>query len=56
MSLTDGWFFVQAGLITSFVDDSSVELGLAWAEGGADSEFGNVPAHLAGTLTVRVFF
>lgn len=56
VSLTDGSFFTQAGIITSFVDDSTVELGVNWAEGGRDTEFGNVPAHLSGTLTVRVFF
>jgi hypothetical protein len=56
VNLTDLSLFTQAGIITSFVEDSTVELGLNWAEGGADTEFGNVPSHLSGTLTVRVFF
>jgi hypothetical protein len=56
VNLTDRSFFAQAGITTSFVDDSSVELGVDWAEGGADTEFGNTPARVAGTLTVRVFF
>ena len=56
VSLTDRSFFAQAGLITSFVEDSTVELGVNWANGAARTEFGEVPAYLAGTLTVRVFF
>ena len=56
VSLTDLSFFVQAGVVTSFVDDSNVELGLGWAGGGSRTEFGNSPAGLSATLTVRVFF
>jgi len=56
VNLTDSSFFTQAGIITTFVDDSSVELAVNWAEGGANTEFGNAPARLSGTLTVRVFF
>lgn len=56
MSLTDLSFFLQAGITTSFVEDSSVELGMSWAQGGNGTEFGNSPARLSGTLTVRVFF
>ena len=56
VSLTDSSFFLQAGITTSFVVDSSVELGVAWAQGGTGTEFGNSPASLSGTLTVRVYF
>jgi hypothetical protein len=56
VSLTDQSFFLQAGVITSFVVDSTVELGVSWADGPARTEFGEVPAYLSGTLTVRVFF
>jgi hypothetical protein len=38
------------------VKDSSAELSAAWAHGGAETEFGNAPAGLIATLTVRVFF
>jgi hypothetical protein len=56
LSLTDLSFFVQAGIITSFVPDSNVELGLIWAQGGSRTEFGNSPPGVSGSLTVRVFF
>ncbi|HET6450016.1 MAG TPA: hypothetical protein VFI08_01845 [Spirochaetia bacterium] len=56
VNLTDGSFFTQAGITTAFVDNSSVELAVNWAEGQSDTEFGNVPARVAGTLTVRVYF
>jgi hypothetical protein len=56
LSLTDLSFFVQAALITTFVTDSSVELGLTWASGGGGTEFGNSPTAISGSLTVRVYF
>jgi len=56
VSLTDQSFFLQAGVITSFVEDSTVELGVNWAKGAPHTEFAEVPAFLSGTLTVRVFF
>jgi hypothetical protein len=56
LSLTDLSFFVQAAVVTTFVRDSSVELGLGWAGGGSRTEFGNAPTALSGSLTVRVYF
>jgi hypothetical protein len=56
LSLTDLSFFTDAAVITSFVTDSTVELGVTWAQGGSQTEFGNVPSALSGTLTVRIFF
>ncbi len=56
LNVTDLSFFLQAGIITSFVTDSTVELALIWAQGAADTEFGNTPSRLAGTLTIRVYF
>jgi len=56
LSLTDRSFFAQAGVMTSFVEDSTVELGMSWANGAARAEFGEAPTYLSGTLTVRVFF
>jgi hypothetical protein len=56
MSLTDLSFFLQAALLTSFVENSSVELGLNWAQGAGSTEFGNSPASVSGSLTVRVYF
>ena len=56
VSLTDLSFFLQAGITTAFVEDSSVELAVAWSQGGSGTEFGNSPASLSGTLTVRVYF
>jgi hypothetical protein len=56
VSLTDLSSFVQAAIVTSFVAESSVELGLIWAQGGTMTEFGNSPAGISGSITVRVFF
>jgi hypothetical protein len=56
MSLTDLSFFLQGALLTSFTEDSSVELGLNWAQGAGRTEFGNSPTSISGSLTVRVFF
>jgi hypothetical protein len=56
MSLTDLSLFLQAAILTSFVEDSSVELGLNWAQGAGRTEFGNSPTSVSGSLTVRVFF
>jgi len=56
VSLTDLSSFVQAAIVTSFVSESSVELGLIWAQGGTMTEFGNSPAGISGSITVRVFF
>ena len=55
-NLADASFFLQAGITTSFVEDSSVELGVDWAQGSSGTEFGETPARLSGTLTVRVYF
>ena len=56
LSLTDLSFYLISTLSTRFVEDSSVELSAAWAHGAAETEFGNSPAGLIATLTVRVFF
>ncbi len=56
VSLADSSFFLQGGIITSFVEDSTVELGVNWAQGAAGTEFGETPFRLSGTLTVRVYF
>jgi hypothetical protein len=56
LSLTDLSFYLIGTLSTSFVEDSSVELSAAWANGAAETEFGNAPAGLIATLTIRVFF
>ncbi|HVO39233.1 MAG TPA: hypothetical protein VMV03_09430 [Spirochaetia bacterium] len=56
VSLTDASFFVTAGIITTFVKDSEVDLTVTWAHGGPDTEFGNAPATVGVTLDVKVFF
>jgi len=56
ISLTDSSFFATAGIITTFVKDSEVDLTVTWAHGGPDTEFGNAPASLGVTLDVKVFF
>jgi hypothetical protein len=56
LDLTDRSFYLSGGITTAFVEDSSVELSASWAHGGQDTEFGNAPADLTATLTVRVFF
>ncbi|MGA2639924.1 MAG: hypothetical protein ABSG21_03350 [Spirochaetia bacterium] len=56
VNLTDLSYFVQAAIITTFITDSSVELGLIWAQGGRLTEFGNSPSGISGSLTVRVYF
>jgi hypothetical protein len=56
VSLTDSSFFGTAGIITTFVKDSEVDLTVTWAHGGPDTEFGNAPAAVGVTLDVKVFF
>ena len=55
-SLTDRSFYASGGLQTAFVTDSSVDLTVSWAHGGADTEFGNTPAGLSAGLEVKVYF
>lgn len=56
VNLTDSSFFLTGGVTTTFVKDSEVDLTVTWANGGADTEFGNTPAAVAVTLDVKVFF
>ncbi|MGA2480126.1 MAG: hypothetical protein ABSG63_15345 [Spirochaetia bacterium] len=55
-NLTDLSFFATGGITTTFVKDSEVDLTVSWAHGSECSEFGSVPAALAVTLEVKVFF
>jgi hypothetical protein len=55
-NLADLSFFLTGGIKTSFVKDSSVDLAVSWAHGGADTEFGCVPSALSVALDVKVFF
>jgi hypothetical protein len=43
-------------LSLTFVKNSSVDLTIAWAGGGVDSEFGNAPTSLSLGLEVKIFF
>ena len=56
VNLTDLSFYAMGGITTTFVKDSSVDLTVSWAHGGADTEFGNVPSALSMILEVKVFF
>jgi len=55
-SLTDSSFFATGGIITTFVKDSEADLTVTWANGGGNTEFGNVLSHVAVTIDVKVFF
>jgi len=55
-SLTDSSFFATGGIITTFVKDSEADLTVTWANGGSNTEFGNVLANIAVTIDVKVFF
>lgn len=56
LNLTDLSFFSTGGITTAFVKDSAINLTVSWANGEALSEFGNLPASLAATLDVIVYF
>jgi hypothetical protein len=56
LSLTDRSFYATGKITTGFVEDSSVDLSVSWAHGGADSEFGNTPTALSAALEMKVYF
>ncbi|HUI69322.1 MAG TPA: hypothetical protein VL354_02300 [Spirochaetia bacterium] len=56
LNLADTSFFATGGVTTTFVKDSEVDLTVTWANGGADTEFGNTLSSVAVTLDVKVFF
>jgi len=56
LNLADTSFFLTAGVTTTFVKESEVDLTVTWANGGADTEFGNTLTSVAATLDVKVFF
>ncbi len=56
LSLTDASFFATGGVTTTFVKESEVDLTVTWANGGPDTEFGNMLSTVAVTLDVKVFF
>ena len=56
LNLEDASFYLSGDLALTFVKNSSVDLTVAWAQGGSESEFGNAPTRLCLGLEVRVFF
>lgn len=56
VNLVDGSTYATSDLSLTYVKDSSIDLTLAWAAGGEDSEFGNAPAKLNLGLEAKVFF
>ncbi len=56
VNLTDFSMFMRHGIITTFVEDSSLELSVAWTAGGPDSEFANLVAAVSGELTLKIYF
>ncbi len=56
VNLADGSFYASGDLALTHVKDSSVDLSANWADGGKETEFGNVPARLSFGLELKVFF
>ncbi len=56
VNLEDASFYFFGDLALTFVKNSSVDLTVAWAQGGSESEFGNAPTKLCLGLEVKVFF
>jgi hypothetical protein len=56
LNLADLSFYASGGVGLGFVENSSVDLSVNWAEGGSESEFGNLPSKLAMGLELKVFF
>jgi hypothetical protein len=56
LSLTDLSFFASGSITTTFVKESSVDLTVNWAQGGANTEFGNAPSALSVAFDVKVYF
>ncbi len=56
VNLEDASFYLSGDLALTFVKNTSIDLTVAWAQGGPDSEFGNAPTTLCLGLEVRVFF
>ena len=56
MNLTDFSVFVRHGITTTFVEDSALELSVAWAAGGRDSEFANLVPAVSAELALKIFY
>jgi hypothetical protein len=56
LDLVDRSFLATAGITTSFVTDSTIGASMSWAQGGATSEFGNMPSRLTAALEMKVYF
>jgi hypothetical protein len=56
LNLTDLSLFVRHGITTAFVEDSSLELSVAWAAGGRDGEFANLAPAVSAELALKIYF
>jgi hypothetical protein len=56
MDLTDLSVFVRHGITTTFVQDSALELSVAWAAGGKDGEFANLVPAASAELALKIYF
>ncbi len=56
LNLTDFSVFVRHGISTTFVEDSSLELSVAWAAGGRDGEFANLLPLASAELALKIFY
>jgi hypothetical protein len=56
LNITDLSMLVRHGITTSFVEDSAVELSVAWAAGGQAGEFANVAPALSAELALKIFY
>ena len=56
LNITDLSMLVRHGITTSFVEDSAVELSVAWVAGGQAGEFANVAPALSAELALKIFY
>jgi hypothetical protein len=56
VNLTDFSVFVRHGITTTFVQDSALELSVAWTAGGRDGEFANLVPAVSGELALKIYF
>jgi hypothetical protein len=56
VNLTDLSAFARHGITTTFVEDSALELSVAWAAGGEDGEFANLAPAVSAELALKIYY
>jgi hypothetical protein len=56
VNLTDLSALMRQAITTAFVRDSALELSVAWAAGGKDSEFASLVPAVSGELALKIYF